>query len=195
MKLAQAEKIKKHYEKYFNQNDAVVFHPETNSQYSLDLLLFAPTKTFPFWKLATVGSSDYAMNGKHYLGNRNEYMMFIDPSVDMKDDTIASRYMDFLVSTALFPLVNNTSITYGHSIDFADKNDPTIKAVFIDMPFAVNNMDFLNCKYSLFRKAVFLQVVPLDQPALDLLLKLGNEQFSYTYAYPDKGEPHWLCKI
>lgn len=122
----------------------MVFHPETNSQYSLDLLLFAPAKAFPFWKLATVGVADCAMNGKHYLGNRNEYVMFIDPSIDMKDSTIASRYMDFLASTALFPLENNTSITYGHSMDFSSMNDPIIKAVFIDMPFAVNDMRFLN---------------------------------------------------
>lgn len=195
MKVAQMAKIQKHYDKYFKQTDAMVFHPQGETQFHVDVLLYSPTKTFPFWKLATLGASDYAMNGKHYLGNRNEYMMFIDPSVDMKDTSIASRYLDLLHSTALFPLVTNTSITFGHSIDFTEQNDPNVKAVFLDMPFAVNDMDFFTCKYSLFKKAVFLQVIPLDQKALDLLMKLGNEQFSYTYAYPDKGEPHWLSKL
>ena len=52
------------------------------------------------------------------------------------------------------------------------------------------------CKLSPFKKTVCLQAIPLDMQALNQLLTVGNEEFSYTYAYPENdGEPHWLFKL
>ena len=86
MKISEMNKITRHYDKHFQQTDTLVIHPNFKAKLHVDALLYQPTKTFPFWKLATMGASGYAMPGRHTLGNRNEYMLFIDPPVDMTDE-------------------------------------------------------------------------------------------------------------
>lgn len=196
MKISEMNKITRHYDKYFQQTDAIVIHPNFEAKLHVDALLYQPTKTFPFWKLATMGASDYAMLGRHTLGNRNEYMLFIDPSVDMTDKEVASKYFEILFRTAMFPIENNCLISFGHSLEFGDKVDGSVVGVFLDLPQAIDDLKFLFCKLSPFKKTVCLQAIPLDMQALNQLLTVGNEEFSYTYAYPENDdEPHGLFKL
>lgn len=189
-------KLAKHYDKYFRQTDAIVLHPCAEEKLHIDALLYKPTDLYPFWKLATMGAGEFAMNGKNSLGNRNEYMLFIDPSVDMEDKVTASKYYDILIRTALFPLENDIFISYGHSLEFADKNNAGVAGIYIEMPQAIEDVGILRCKLSLFKQVICLQVIPLNTQALNQLLKVGNEDFSFTYTYPEQDEePHWLCKL
>ena len=55
MKISEMNKITRHYDKYFQQTDAIVIHPNFEAKLHVDALLYQPTKTFPFWKLATMG--------------------------------------------------------------------------------------------------------------------------------------------
>lgn len=143
-----------------------------------------------------MGASDYAMLGRHTLGNRNEYMLFIDPSVDMTDKEVASKYFEILFRTATFPIENNCLISFGHSLEFGNKVDGSVVGVFLDLPQAIDDLKFLFCKLSPFKKTVCLHAIPLDMQALNQLLTVGNEEFSYTYAYPENDdEPHWLFKL
>ncbi|CCZ95026.1 unknown [Corallococcus sp. CAG:1435] len=103
MKISEMNKITRHYDKYFQQTDALVIHPNFEAKLHVDALLYQPTKTFPFWKLATMGASDYVMLGRHTLGSRNEYMLFIDPSVDMTDKEVASKYSKYFFARRCFP--------------------------------------------------------------------------------------------
>lgn len=195
MKVSEIEKLTNHYDKYFQQDDCIVLHPDSK-RFHIDAALYPPTDRYPFWKLATIGASDYEMKGKNSLGNRNEYMLFIDPSVDMKDKITAVKYYDLLLKTALFPVNNGVFVSYGHSLEFADESSSEIVGVFLELPQAIEDTGVLRCKLSLFKKAICLQVIPLDKQALERLLKEGNEEFSYTYAYPDnEDEAHWMCKL
>ncbi len=196
MKISEMIKLTKHYDKYFRQTDAIVLHPCAEEKLHIDALLYKPTDLYPFWKLATMGAGDFAMNGKNSFGNRNEYMLFIDPSVDMEDKVTASKYYDILIRTALFPLENDIFISYGHSLEFADKNNAGVAGIYIEMPQAIEDVGILRCKLSLFKQVICLQVIPLNTQALNQLLKVGNEDFSFTYTYPEQDEePHWLCKL
>lgn len=195
MNISEIEKITRHYDKYFQQDNCIVLHPK-EAKLHIDAVLYAPTEHYPFWKFATVGACDHKMKGKNSLSNRNEYMLFIDPSVDMNDKLTAIKYYDLLVKTALFPYYNNTLISYGHSLEFADENLTGVVGAFLELPQAIDDTGILRCKLSMFKKVAFLQVIPLDKQALEQLLKVGNEEFSYTYAYPDDDkESHWLCKL
>ena len=139
MKTSEMEKLTRHYDKYFRQTNAVVIHPCVHEDIHIDGLLYEPDGSYPFWKLASMGASDYAMNGKNALGNRNEYMQ---------------------------------------------------------LPQAVKDTGILRCRLSPFKKAICLQIVTLDKQALARLLEVGNEEFSYTYTYPEQGgTPHWLCRL
>lgn len=196
MKISKMTKITKHYDKYFQQKDALVLHPYSEEAIHIDALLYKPTELYPFWKLATMGASDFAMHGNNSLGNRNEYMLFIDPSVDMNDKEIAIKYYDILIWTAFFALKNNDFISYGHSIELADKNNTAVAGIYLEMPQAIMDTGILRCKLSPFKKAICLQVIPLDMQALNQLMKVGSEEFSYTYIYPEEDkESHWLCKL
>lgn len=196
MKISEMKKITKHYDRYFQQSDSVVIHPCFDEAIHIDALLYKPDELYPFWKLATMGASDYAMHGNNALGNRNEYMLFIDPAVDMYDKEIAIKYYDILNRTALFACDNNCFVSYGHNIEFADENDETVAGVYIELPQAVKDTGILRCRLSPFKKVICLQIIPLDRQAFDQMLKVGSEEFSYTYTYPEQDEkPHWLCKI
>lgn len=160
------------------------------------MLLYHPDKRYPFWKLATAGASDFKMPYKNSLGDRNEYMLFVDPSENLEDRSVALRYHRVLMEAALYPAQDNAFVSYGHDLLFDPKFDPAVEGVYYEMPQAVEDTGILRCKLSLFRKAICLQVVPLDKPALDALQKLGNQDFSFEYAYPEgEGQPHWLCKL
>ena len=138
MNISEIEKITRHYDKYFQQDNCIVLHPK-EAKLHIDAVLYAPTEHYPFWKFATVGACDYKMKGKNSLSNRNEYMLFIDPSVDMNDKLTAIKYYDLLVKTALFPYYNNTLISYGHSLEFADENLTGVVGAFLELPQAIDD--------------------------------------------------------
>lgn len=155
MKISEMNKITRHYDKYFRQTDAIVIHPNFEAKLHVDALLYQPTKTFPFWKLATMGASDYAMLGRHTLGNRNEYMLFIDPSVDMTDKEVASKYFEILFRTAMFPIENNCLISFGHSLEFGDNVDGSVVGIFLDLPQAIDDLKFFLQTFAIQKNSLF----------------------------------------
>ena len=53
------DKLIKHFDTYFEQNDSTVIHPIVDYGLHIDVLLYGPNDKFPFWKLVTMGASDY----------------------------------------------------------------------------------------------------------------------------------------
>ena len=79
MKLREMEKLTAHFDAYFGQTDSMVLHPVAEMQPHIDTLLYAPNEAYPYWKLVTMGASDYRMPQKKApLGDRNEYIMLVD---------------------------------------------------------------------------------------------------------------------
>ena len=187
------DKLTKHFDKYFQQSDCMVLHPAVMEPH-IDALLYKPNDAYPFWKMVSMGASDYKMPapGKT-LGDRNEYIMFIDPSEDMTNPEVANWYFNKLLAVALYPLATKSFISYGHSVEWAPDDEEEMVAAYLELPQIVDDVGMLRCKLGLMKTVVCLQVVLLNREETNKLLQIGSEQFSY-FLYPEEGTPHFLCE-
>lgn len=195
MKKKEMDKLIRHFDTYFEQSDCAVLSPIT-SELQIYGLLYKPNQVYPFWKFVTMGASDYKMPApKHtLLGNRNEYIMFIDPSEDMTNQDVSNWYFNKLSEIARHPIATNSFVTYGHSIEWASNNEEEMVAAYLELPQIIKEFGILRCKLGLMKTAICLQVVLLNREETNKLLQIGSEQFSY-FLYPDKiGRPHFICE-
>lgn len=193
MTQKEMDLLTRHFCHYFQQEEPMVLHPE-HMEPHIDGLLYKPDDTFPFWKFVTMGASDHRMKApKSALGNRNEYMMFIDPEVDMTDKETVNWYWERLLTVALYSLSTGDFVSYGHSMEWPAEEGEEMVGAYLEMPQCIPDVGVLRCKLGLFKTTVCLQVITLTRQELDKLLCIGSEQFSY-FLYPDEGKPHYLCE-
>ena len=101
MKIKEMDKITNHFDRYFEQTDCTVIHQIVDNGFHVDVLLYKPTEKYPFWKLATMGASDYKMPKiSRTLGLFNEYVMFVDKDEDLENKEIVAWYHSKLVMIA-----------------------------------------------------------------------------------------------
>ena len=196
MKIKEMTKLMKHFDTYFEQKDSTVLHPIVDNGFHVDVLFYRPTEKYPFWKLATMGASDFRMPGSNKsFGNCNEYIMFIDKSENLDDKEILSWYHNKLVMIASYPKFSNTCISYGHSCEWQNEDEvEEMVAAFIELPQIIPDSSILYCKLGLLKKVTCLQMVLLNKSELDELMKIGPQAFS-EYLYPEKmGKPHFLSE-
>lgn len=193
MNQNEMDKLINHFDTYFHQSDCTVLHPIVMEPH-IDALLYKPNDAYPYWKLVTMGASDYKMPApRNTLGNRNEYMMFIDPSEDMTNQEVTNWYFNKLLEIAHYPIVTKSFITYGHSVEWAPNNEEEMVSAFLEMPQIVGDVGVLRCKLGLMKTAICLQVVLLNRAETNRLLQIGPQQFS-SFLYPDAGDAHFLCE-
>lgn len=193
MNQKEMDTLTKHYDTYFRQSNCKVLHPVVMKPH-IDALLYAPNEDYPFWKLVTMGASDYKMSApKGALGNRNEYMMFIDKDENMDDPEVANWYFAQLMEVALYAKSFNCFITYGHSIEWPNEENEKMVGAFLEMPQVIEDVGILRCKLGMLKTAVCLQVVLLNRAEVDKLVEIGPEQFSY-FLYPEDGSCHFICE-
>lgn len=183
MNIKEMEKLTRHFDKYFEQTDSQVLHPVVSGESHIDALLYKPTPKYPFWKLATMGASDYRLPHKNAVAQYNEYIMFIDQSIDMLNTITASWYYFKLIDIASFAKNNSSNITYGHSLEWSNTNEEMVGA-YIDMPQIIIDAGILRCKLGLLKTVACLQVVLLNKAEINYLLKVGTERFS-SFLYPE----------
>lgn len=193
MNQKQMDTLTRHFDTYFHQSDCTVLHP-LELEPHIDALLYKPNDAYPFWKLVTMGASDYKMPApKNALGDRNEYMMFIDPDEDMTNQEVSNWYFDKLLEIAFYAITSKSFITYGHSVEWAPNDEEEMVAAYLDMPQIIKDVGILRCKLGLMKTAACLQVITLNREETNKLLQIGPEQFSY-FLYPDEGKSHFLCE-
>ena len=196
MKTKEMDKIVKHFDKYFEQTDSMVLHPIIDNGFHVDVLLYKPNEKYPFWKLVTMGASDYKMPPvSNTISQYNEYIMFVHADVRLDDQEIVSWYFNKLVMIASFARFNKCHSTYGHSFEWQnDDTEDEMIAAFIEFPQIVETVEMLRCKTSLFKTVACLQVVLLNKDDLAKLMEIGPQAFS-EYLYPeDDGKPHFLSE-
>ena len=196
MKLKEMEALTKHFDKYFEQDDSMVLHPIVDAGFHVDVLVYKPTEKYPFWKLATMGASDYKMPKiTNTVGLNNEYVMFVDKDVDLSDKEVSGWYYNKLMLVATFASYNKTHITYAHSFEWKNEDpEDEMIAAFIEFPQIIEDVGILRCKTGLFKTATCLQVVLLNGGELEMLMKCGRQAFS-NYLYPeDSGKAHYLSE-
>lgn len=192
MTTKEMDKFIAHFDKYFEQDDCTVLHPSERTPH-IDALLYKPTEKYPFWKMVSMGASDYKMKApKTALGDRNEYIMMIDPGENMEDPAIINWYYANLMNVALYPIQKKCFLTYGHSIEWPASEE--MVGAFLELPQVIEDVGILYCKLGFFKTVICLQVVLLTRTETEKLLKIGPQRFS-GYLYPEEdAKPHFLCE-
>jgi hypothetical protein len=196
MKIKEMDKFTKHIDQYFEQTDCTVLHQIVDKGFHVDVLLYKPTEKYPFWKLVTMGASDYKMPPvANTISQYNEYIMFVDKDENLTDKEVLGWYHSRLLMIASFAHLNQSHITYGHSFEWEnDDADDEMVAAFIEFPQIIENAGILRCKLGLFKTVACLQAVLLNKNDLELLMKIGPQNFS-EYLYPDGGDKaHFLSE-
>ena len=149
------------------------------------------TEKYPFWKLVTMGASDYKMPKiPNTIGNRNEYIMFVDADEDLHDKSVMSWYHAKLTMIASYAKFYNTHVTYSHSFEWKNEDaEDEMIAAFIEFPQIIPDAGVLRCKTGLFKTVACLQVVLLNKDDLSRLMEIGRQAFS-EYLYPENGGAH-----
>ena len=190
------DQLVRHLNTYFEQDDCMVSHPVVDNGFHVDILVYKPNEKYPFWKLVSMGASDYKMPKiDNTLGLYNEYMMFVDPDVDLEDKQILAWYHNMLSMIASYPYFTHTHVTYSHSLEWAQE-DPGEEMIgaFIEFPQIIEDTGLLRCKLGLFKTVTCLQVVLLNRAELDKRMEIGPQAFS-DYLYPeDGGKAHFLSE-
>ena len=185
MTTKQMDRFIRHCDKYFGQKNDRVIHPVAMNEFHVDILLYNPTARFPYWKMVTMGASDYKMPpAKNTIAKQNEYIMLVDKDVDMNDKDTAFWYCQKLWRVACYSYANKTHITYGHSFEWQNEDETDeMVAAFLEFP-QMFDYGILHCKSGLFTDIACLLVVLLNKNDLDQLMKIGPQQFS-EYLFPD----------
>ena len=197
MKTKEMDKLMKHFDAYFVQGNALVMHPVVDAMpLHIDVLVYKPNEKYPFWKLVTMGVSDYKMPPvENTIGLKNEYIMFVDQEIDLMNKEVFQWYYERLLFISTFAYFNKTNITYGHSFEW-ENEDPAeeMVAAFIDFPQIIPNPAIVQCKLGLFKTVACLQVVLLNEAELEKLMEIGPVAFS-EYLYPEDGsEAHFITE-
>ena len=205
MNIRQMGKLTRHFDAYFGQTDSLVLHPtEDPDPLHIDVLLYPPNAKYPFWKMATMGASDFNMPpAPHTLSRYNEYMMFMDKSEDFEDRETVGWYYNKLMMVAHYPVLEGIHVTYGHSFEWGlqeeekvfdcETDEDEMIGAFLELPQIIEDPGILRCKLGIFKTVACLQVVLLNRAEIDRLLEIGPQQFS-EFLCPEQGRPHFLSQ-
>ena len=146
---------------------------------SVTTLVFRPTKKTPFWKLCTIGASDYNMPVRdigcgRYANRRNEYIMFISPDVKVKQSSSDWLKLNALLwMTACYPYNAKTNVTVSDTIDF---NLPgKYCGTVLLLPEIIDSPAVTKCYTSTQKFISILQVMPITKEQLSEKLRRGQE--------------------
>lgn len=119
--------------------------------------VFKPTDELPFWKLCTIGASDYFMPEREIgwgrkANRRNEYMMFISPEVEVSDPTDNENadtgwlFLNSLLwATAEYAFNQKDNITVSDTIDMG--LDGKYRGVVLLLPEVFKNTSYREVLY------------------------------------------------
>lgn len=185
--------VQNHLGKYFEDDEPQVLHPMQDIMgYHIDCLVYRPNERYPFWKLVTMGASDFKMPKSNAIADRNEYIMFIDKNEDLYNQDILNWYYGHILDIATYPIQCNKVLTYGHDITW--ETDEEMCGAYIELPQIIPDSSIVKLKLGLMKEIAFLQIMLLNKMEFALMQDIGNEQFSY-YLYPtDRKNQHFLCQ-
>lgn len=173
------------------EKDCIVLHPRNPRQLHIDMLLFPPNDTYPFYKLCTMGASDYKL--PLTLCQRNEFVMFLSDQEDLQQPETLGFFCDVLLSVALYPAENHFTLRFGHSIVWGEQKGTDMHSAFLDLPYPIADPGFKRCRLSMLKETHCLQVTLLTREETERMRSLGPEKF-YDFLYPAEGAPHFLCQ-
>ena len=184
-----------HCNLYFHQVEPQILEPKCENILRFRMLLYTPSKKYNFWKLVTLGVSDYKMpRSRTALGNRNEYVLFIDRSENLFDEDTVQWYIKCLINLANPPIVEEYALSFGHSVEWGEAEDTDMVGAYVEMPQVIESIKFLQCKLDMFKKITCLQAVLLTREDMDKLRELGEEKFDYWLYPEDRKHMHFISE-
>ena len=191
MNQREMNKLIQHFEYYFNQCIYKVFH-DNDREFHTDVLMFEPNEKYPFYKLVTMGASDYEMpKVNSSLPNRNEYILFLSPEMNIDSEDF-KWYLNFLIYIAKYAFYENAYISVGHSIELDPDNNSIFNSGFVLFPQIIEDSWVLTCKLGMLKKCACLQVMPITKSEVDKKNIIGSKAFHDCF-YPEEGSPIYLA--
>ena len=154
-------------------------------------LVFKPTEELPFWKLCTIGASDYLMPERDIgwgrkTNRRNEYMMFLSRDIDVSEGSSDWLFLNSLLwSTAEYAFNEKDNLTVSDTIDMG--LDGKYCGTILLLPEIFKSPSIVKCYVSKHKYISVFQVMPITKQQLSKKLKKGTngiywlmEQF-YTH--------------
>lgn len=154
-------------------------------------LAFAPTAEMPFWKLCTIGASDYLMPERDIgwgrkANRRNEYMMFLTPETEVSEAATEWLPLNSLLwATAEYAYNAKENVTVSDTIDMEIKGKYC--GTVLLLPEILKSPASVKCYVSKHKYITIFQVMPITRGQLSKKLKKGTngiywlmEQF-YTH--------------
>lgn len=127
MRNAKHKKLYDHYVKTLGQEPIFCIRSKKDAipdgMNPITTLVFEPTKDTPFWKLCTIGASDYLMPERDIgwgrkANQRNEYMMLVDPKAEVSQEKTEWLSLNvFLWATAEYAFSAGENVTVSDTID------------------------------------------------------------------------------
>ena len=149
------------------------------------------TEEMPFYKLCTIGASDYLMPERDIgwgrkANRRNEYMMLLSPSIDVSEDSAEWLHLNSLLwATAQYAYSEKGCLTVSDTIDM--KADGKYCGTALLLPEIFKSPSIVKCFISKHKYISIFQVMPITKELLSKKLQKGTngiywlmEQF-YTH--------------
>lgn len=150
-------------------------------------LVFKPSEEMPFWKLCTIGASDYLMPERDIgwgrkANRRNEYMMLIAPDVEVSEDNTEWLFLNSLLwSTAEYAFYEKDTVTVSDTIDMSIKGK--YRGVVLLLPEVFKTPRIVKCYYSKNKYVSVFQVMPITRELLSKKLKKGTNGIYWLMEY------------
>ena len=154
-------------------------------------LVFKPSEEMTFWKLCTIGASDYLMPERDIgwgrkANRRNEYMMFLSQDIDVSEGSSDWLFLNSLLwSAAEYAFNEKDNLTVSDTIDM--KADGKYCGTVLLLPEVFKSPSIVKCYVSKHKYISVFQVMPITKQQLSKKLEKGTngiywlmEQF-YTH--------------
>lgn len=195
MESKRHQKLYEHYETILGQKSSFSLKLKknvlSNNMKPIITYVFEPTEDMPFWKLCTIGASDYLMPERDIgwgrkANQRNEYMMLIGPEVEISQEKTEWLSLNSLLwTTAEYAFNAKENITVSDTIDMQIKGKYC--GTVLLLPEVFKTPSIVKCFISKHKYISIFQVMPITKEQLSKKLKKGTngkywlmEQF-YTH--------------
>ena len=172
-------KIYGHYLAHFKEEPAFSLRLRKNVLPSgmkpITTLVFKPTEELPFWKLCTIGASDYLMPERDIgwgrkANRRNEYMVLIASEVEVSEDSTEWLFLNSLLwSTAEYAFNEKDNLTVSDTIDMQIKGKYC--GTVLLLPEIFKSPSIVKCFVSKHKFISIFQVMPITRELLTKKLR------------------------
>ena len=191
MIVKEIEKMMGYLDKYLDQEDCLVLNMNNDGlEMYVEVLLYEPTEKYPFWKLITMGASDYKMPRKaKSKARRNEYMLFVDGDIDLMVPKTLKWYYLQLLKIASHAQFKGIHLTAGDCVEWLEEGESDIEGAYLSVPLIIQEGKGNILRPKLFKKIALLQAVLVTREELNALSN-GQEKVLYT----EQNKPRFLSK-